>query len=131
MEGWRAKYLTLTRGFGAPVGVPTHERDSPKLLRAVSGSTGTAPTQCWTFVLGRLPPHARSREVLGSVGSVSVVFASVDRFGSIDISGGLRPSGPPPEKRLRRTRRPVSSADSEFAREMTQTPPFQSSRERC
>eukprot|EP00969_Alexandrium_andersonii_P045916 2015091-Alexandrium_andersonii.AAC.1 len=60
------------------------------------------------------------REALGSVGSVPVVIGSVDRFGSIDIplcsaglpGGGGAPHSPDlPEKRLRRIRRPVSSAD--------------------
>ena len=52
----------------------------------------------------------KTREVLGSVGSVSVVLGSVDRFGSIDICvaqgfpGGSTPPDPP-EKRLRRARR--------------------------
>eukprot|EP00969_Alexandrium_andersonii_P169052 7472421-Alexandrium_andersonii.AAC.1 len=63
------------------------------------------------------------REVLGSVGSVTVAVGSVDRIGSIDIyvgaglPGGLRPPGPPPEKRRRRACRPFSSADWKAARE--------------
>eukprot|EP00969_Alexandrium_andersonii_P365467 15466309-Alexandrium_andersonii.AAC.1 len=36
---------------------------------------------------------------------------------------GLTPPGPPPEKRLRRARRPVSSSPSDSARKMTPNPP--------
>eukprot|EP00969_Alexandrium_andersonii_P373119 15483271-Alexandrium_andersonii.AAC.1 len=42
-------------------------------------------------------------------------------------SGGLRPPGTPPEKRLRRARRPISSAESPSGRDTAQNPPLQSS----
>eukprot|EP00969_Alexandrium_andersonii_P276173 12207363-Alexandrium_andersonii.AAC.1 len=40
MEGWGAKYLTLTMGFGGPVGVPTREVWAVLALRDI------VPTCC-------------------------------------------------------------------------------------
>eukprot|EP00969_Alexandrium_andersonii_P360019 15454467-Alexandrium_andersonii.AAC.1 len=54
------------------------------------------------------PKWGFSREVLGSVGSVSVVPGSVDRFGSIDILlRSARLPGPDPPREAPPTRPPA------------------------